>query len=636
MSSRSAPIDDEFLSVASRRSLISSDVARELQAESRERGVPAAHLVMEKGLLTPVDVDLVQTLAQPHAAIEGYEILELLGRGGMGLVYRAVQKNLQRTVALKTVLLSQTAFGDTLARFEQEARVVGRLQHPNIVAAYDFGRHRGRLFFAMELVEGENLEQRIVRLGRLSEAESWGLAYQAAAGLAHAASQGIVHRDIKPANLLLVAPQEGLGLPAGLPMVKITDFGLAFLNSAQPGATRLTSSSVTLGTPHYMAPEQFENASIDLRTDIYALGATVFHMLTGQAPFQAKTLSQLMGQKLHQGAPAPGEWSQGLNDATVELISQMMARLPSDRIGDYATLLNRIQSLPPSISVQGSGQPLLQKPRSSGGFVSQPTASMAPTQAFVAEPRAEPAHALAAALSRRRRWVALGLAAVLTLASCAGWVGYHAWVSGQKPVASLVAGDYTRYLYNGKNLSGWTTQDGSWVHALDDGTRVLAGRGSIKRKLPGTPGFDHYRLSLLADARSATALELQFALVPQAGGVSCGVVRLESGRAALGQRDAAGKWIKSLGVTVPLATADATLSDGNYHALRVERQASHWFAWCDEQLLGTIPIGPSIEAYEFRLVSEAAQAYFSDVEFSNLVPERIPTNRAEPGGKSGD
>src|SRR5262249_41597367 len=155
-----------------------------------------------------------------------------------------------------------------LSRFEQEARAIGRMQHPHIVSAYDFGRHAGRLYLAMEFVEGENLDQFIVRRGPLDEATAWGLARQAVAGLAHASRLGIVHRDVKPANLLLVTAEPGLGLAAGLPLVKITDFGLAFLTEEADSRTRLTSTNAAVGSPHYMAPEQLSGELVDHRADI--------------------------------------------------------------------------------------------------------------------------------------------------------------------------------------------------------------------------------------------------------------------------------------------------------------------------------------------------------------------------------
>ena len=172
------------------------------------------------------------------------------------------------------------------SRFEQEAQTVARLIHPHIITAFDFGKHAGRLYFAMEYVEGEDAERYVKRLHPLDERQVWMLIRQAASGLAHAAESGIVHRDIKPANMLLVTPPKGFPLPPGVPMVKIADFGLAFLSAEVNDRTRLTSEQSTLGSPHYMAPEQLNAGGVvDFRADLYSLGASAFHLLAGRAPF---------------------------------------------------------------------------------------------------------------------------------------------------------------------------------------------------------------------------------------------------------------------------------------------------------------------------------------------------------------
>ena len=156
-------------------------------------------------------------------------------------------------MAIKTILVSQMHDQTSLARFQQEALAVARLRHPNIVAAYDLGEKEGRFFFVMELIEGEDVQRAIDRDGPFNEWAVWKLVRQAAAGLSHAAAAGIIHRDIKPANLLLVDPPAGFDLPGGLKMVKITDFGLAFLTRDVDVKTRLTQANMAIGSPHYLA-----------------------------------------------------------------------------------------------------------------------------------------------------------------------------------------------------------------------------------------------------------------------------------------------------------------------------------------------------------------------------------------------
>ncbi|MGL6096788.1 MAG: serine/threonine-protein kinase, partial [Fimbriiglobus sp.] len=175
--------------------------------------------------------------------LPGYEMLGALGFGGCGIVYKARQTKLDRVVAIKTVQLTGRPDPKATARFEKEAMSLARLQHPNIVNVFDSGRHDGLVYFAMELLKGEDLGLRIGRVGRLDERTTWAVARQTAAALAHAAAEGMYHRDVKPANLFLVPMPTGFGLPADLPMVKVTDFGLAITRQDQDaaGGERLTA-----------------------------------------------------------------------------------------------------------------------------------------------------------------------------------------------------------------------------------------------------------------------------------------------------------------------------------------------------------------------------------------------------------
>jgi ABC-type amino acid transport substrate-binding protein len=225
-----------------------------------------------------------ETLAQGERAgaspasvpeIPGYEILEELGRGGMGVVYKARQISLKRLVALKMILAGAHASPEELARFRREAEAVAELQHPNIVQIHEVGEQAGRPFFSLEYVDGGSLAQRLA--GQPQPAHWSAQLVQTVAGAVHAAHQhGIIHRDIKPGNILLT--KDGLA--------KITDFGLA---KRLDGAAEQTKSGSVLGTPSYMAPEQARSrqASIGPRTDIYALGAILYELITGQPPFRA-------------------------------------------------------------------------------------------------------------------------------------------------------------------------------------------------------------------------------------------------------------------------------------------------------------------------------------------------------------
>jgi predicted Ser/Thr protein kinase len=202
------------------------------------------------------------------------EIMELIGRGGMGAVYKARQLHLDRIVALKVLHSRFLQDPQFVERFSREARALARLNHPNIVGLYDFGESNGRFFFLMEYVDGPNLRQ-MLQAQKLKPAEALAIVPKLCEALQYAHDEGIIHRDIKPENVLI--DRKG--------RVKIADFGLAkLLGIAQPGHT-LTQTGAIMGTPHYMAPEQLEHPQeVDHRVDVYALGVVFYEMLTGELP----------------------------------------------------------------------------------------------------------------------------------------------------------------------------------------------------------------------------------------------------------------------------------------------------------------------------------------------------------------
>jgi hypothetical protein len=205
----------------------------------------------------------------------GYEILEELGRGGMGVVYKAMQLGLKRVVALKMIRAGSLAGSDDLRRFRSEAEAVARLRHPNIIQIHEIGEVGGEPFLSLEYVEGGSLAGK-VRAGPVAPRETAGLIETLARAMQHAHDQGVVHRDLKPANVLLTAD----GSP------RITDFGLAKSLSADGD----TQTGAILGTPSYMAPEQAEGRKdVGPAADVYALGAILYECLTTQPPFKAAT-----------------------------------------------------------------------------------------------------------------------------------------------------------------------------------------------------------------------------------------------------------------------------------------------------------------------------------------------------------
>ncbi len=202
------------------------------------------------------------------------ELIELLGRGGMGSVYKARQKGLDRLVALKIMPATAAKDPSWPERFAREARALARLSHPNIVGVYDSGETEGVYFFAMEFVDGVNLRQ-MIRAKTAAPKQALAIVVQICDALQYAHEEGVVHRDIKPENILV--DQRG--------RVKIADFGLVKLLGGKDGGYTLTRSQQTMGTPHYMAPEQWEKPlEVDHRADIYSLGVVFYELLTGELP----------------------------------------------------------------------------------------------------------------------------------------------------------------------------------------------------------------------------------------------------------------------------------------------------------------------------------------------------------------
>ncbi len=621
----------DFLTVAVNRKMISAGESKSLSSEATERGIQPSQLAIEKGLLSSAQVDIVQALTHPRDTAPGYEILDVLGYGGLGVVYRARQLNLDRVVALKTMLLKSMDRPGVLARFELEAKSVGKLRHPNIVTAYDYGTHDGRLYLSMELVEGEDLDERLKRIGRLDESTAWSIARQTAAGLAHAAEHDIVHRDIKPANLMLTPAPQGFSLPAGVPMVKITDFGLAFLTAQGDSKARLTVTGTTMGTPQYMAPEQLSEPTVDLRADIYALGATVYHLLSGVPPFQGETTGQVLANKIKGAVTDLAELAEGVSYATIELVRMMMATAPEDRPQSYPELIDRIDGLaniPHDLAPAG-----------------RQTAATTATLTDIPETKTK-------GQSARRLVNFLGqlVRVALFLAVLAGFGALAYALRDDDHFRELVekivpaeffnqgdseglegprmkAGLWRAALFNGENLNGWAKPRGQWKsESLATGDVVLAGKaGAVSRRLPvpkgpGSRPPTNYEVRLYVDLHSAKSVEIHFAPVSLgAKGDQRYVLRLDRAGAVLGRHAWASRTFLPVTETVPLTERTSDAADDDFHELRVGRHGNQWLAYFNKTLVGSVPVLAKNEAYSIGLVVEGRTAYFKNLSIVELV-----------------
>ncbi len=259
-----------------------------------------------------------------------YRIDGVIGVGGMGIVYRAYDEALARPVALKTLLPALTADPDFVARFKREAQSAAALNHPNITQIYSIDQEGPTPFFAMELIQGRSIEAMIKERGALDPVLAAGYVRQAAEGLRHAARRNLIHRDVKPSNLMLT--EEGL--------VKITDFGLAKASQSQ---TQLTATGEVLGSPGYISPEQAQGLAIDFRSDIYSLGATFYHMVTGRLPFNAPTPVAMIVKHMNEPLRPPRAANPAVPYPISVVIQRMMAKRAGERFQDYDALLAELE-----------------------------------------------------------------------------------------------------------------------------------------------------------------------------------------------------------------------------------------------------------------------------------------------------
>jgi serine/threonine-protein kinase len=264
----------------------------------------------------------------PHTRLGEYQNLELIGRGGMGEVYKAVHPTLGEPIAIKLLPAALAADDAFRQRFEREARLIGLLQHPNIIRLIDSGAENGTLYMVMEYISGKDLGAHLREHGRLTPDEARRPLQEIAAALDFAHTQGMVHRDVKPGNIMLEANRAVL-----------MDFGIAKLVGGQ---TSLTNTAV-LGTLDYIAPEQIQaSAEVDGRADIYAFGVVVYQTLTGALPFQNHNPGALLMANLLQPPPDPRELAPQLSMSAAFAIQRAMAKHPNERFGTAVELIEAI------------------------------------------------------------------------------------------------------------------------------------------------------------------------------------------------------------------------------------------------------------------------------------------------------
>ncbi|MBI3363257.1 MAG: serine/threonine protein kinase, partial [Chloroflexi bacterium] len=343
-----------------------------------------------------------------------YRVLAQLGQGGMATVYKAHHAALDRYVAIKVLHAAFKEDPTFIARFEREAKVVAKLEHPHIVPIYDFAEHEGQPYLVMKYIEGETLKARLAR-GALTIEEGVRLVEAVGAALAHAHRQGILHRDIKPSNVLLT-PDGGIFL---------ADFGLARIAAA--GETTL-SQDMMVGTPQYISPEQAQGVKdLDAGTDIYSFGVVLYELVVGRVPFSADTPFSIIHDHIYSPLPPPRSINLKVPESMERVLLKALAKNREDRYRDVASLVAAFREAAAEVTpgVMAEARPATISP---SARTPAPPVAMATDAPFAATPPAKSAEAetpsdakrkaVAAAKAKPRPWWQWALVAVLGGCGC--------------------------------------------------------------------------------------------------------------------------------------------------------------------------------------------------------------------------
>lgn len=384
--------------------------------------VALAERLVQEGILTSYQTKRFLNNKAHGLLIGRYVILDRIGSGSMGRVFKAHHMMMDRVVALKIIAPEISSNQRVGARFQREMKLVGRLDHPNVVRAYDADQLNNILYIVMEYVQGQSLGQRLKK-GPIPPLEMIDYAAQAALGLAHAHEQGIVHRDVKPSNILLADDKK----------VKILDLGLGVLMEADTSATFATADGIAVGTVDYMSPEQACGRDVDGRSDIYSLGCSTYHLLTGKLPFPGDSPIERLGKRISGRHTPITDHLPDLPSSVIQVLDKLMAPKPHERYADAAEAAKALQSLikpksRASVAQSASasaGGPGIATPKSTGpesrpSKAASPPKPTTPTTVKV-QPRYPRWFAPAATLAEKKPGsLLLAIIAALTLTFSAG------------------------------------------------------------------------------------------------------------------------------------------------------------------------------------------------------------------------
>ena len=409
---------------------------------------------------------------EASGTIELDEVRRLLGQGGMGAVYLAADRALDRMVAIKMLPPQLSDEPEIVARFQREARALAKLRHPNLMHIYTVGEHEGRPYFAMEYVKGSTLSALIARAGRVPPPQVAHVAAEVLSALDKVHQAGMVHRDVKPGNIMI--DEDGRAI--------LMDFGLARQEQDAP----LTADHTVLGTPNYMSPEQAKGEPIDARADIYSLGIVLYEMLTGAPPFKGKSSFEILRQHIESSVPPPSAVQPGVPEAFDLVVARAAAKSPADRYQDVRQMAAHLAQVHPSATLlrlagePGAGtEPTVLLPRQGKTFAS--TVQLA-----------RPARSAAAASGRSRRWLkGAVIAAAVVLVALIAWAVSRP--ERKSPPAPKLVGQRVEVLRRGAEpVRGRLIS----IEVLDDGTTMakIGAEGSGRERTVSIQDGDELRV----------------------------------------------------------------------------------------------------------------------------------------------
>ena len=613
-----------------------------IKSEQKKSKIPPLEIAIRKGYLTRKQLDLLEIITNPTSLVPGYRIDGYLGQGGSGTVYKATQLRMDRSVAIKTLNRIAAHNDLTPKRFEREAKIIGRLRHPNIISAFDFGIHNEQLYLVMEFADGIDADEFLAKQQRIPEFQAWHIARQVCHALENAIQHGVTHRDIKPGNLILTTAPAGTQLPTNVPLVKVADFGLAKFSDKKLDAT-ITLDQTVSGTPFYMSPEQVKAEKIDHRSDIYSLGTTTWHLITGTPPITGGSPLNVITNKMKLEDEWLSKLPEGISKTGFELLKKMCRYDREHRIDDYPTLSREIESVIEQLEQNTSKE----------------TAGLAPNDnPFSGTAKVTTIHELAKTLtdnetlnadttdqditsSETTRLSSQQTHSQLldTEAADGGWsisrwlpiaigmiilpiVAYLFWPTGQVPNKNPSPNNTTLgnrlvefsgppvFLFDGRNIDPTQKFTGTWEPAQGaEGESILSGNGTRNFRCQDGDRNSLQNFRFVCGFRHHEADTIGFQLLD------------ESGTAIWKDDINPDKATLKNGTTSSMCSLQQFDQAKNfgYHQFRVEAQPEHWRIEIDDQVLGEIPENNDPSATSQRTiqlsVGGSGAAHFEQIRF---------------------